>query len=305
MDVLLREAVPDDAYPAAQLLIEVFPHLPVTEHQVRWHLTDPAADEAARHVAAVDGQRLVGWARSTLDPEEAGHGRVLIAVMPGWRLGGLGSALLADAELHLAAAGATTLHSRALDDETIRTFCATRGWHPSGWARYLSLDLASIPAGAAPVPPDGVTLLPAWTLDHLYPLYQVHAECVEDEPRDVPPTSLSYERWQEEVWRAPGHDPASGVIAMLGDRLVSFSLADVDRSSGRMWSTMTGTVRGWRGRGLATLVKATALHRAAERGLRIAWTVGSDSAPMTAVNTRLGYRPTLTQVILVRHLTEQ
>ena len=300
--MLLREAVPDDARAAAQLLLEIFPHLPVTAREVRWRITDPAPGEAARHVAAVDGERLVGWARSTLDVAVTGHGRVIIAVLPQWRGHGIGSALLADAERHLAVAGATTLHARALDDDAIRRFCASRGWHPSGWARYLSLDLATLTANGPPVAPEGVTLVPAWTLDHLYPLYQVHAECLEDEPRDTPPTDLDYERWQEEVWRAPGHDPAAGVIGMVGERLVSFSLADVHRSSGRIWSTMTGTQRGWRGRGLATLVKAAVLYRAAERGLRTAWAISSESAPMAAVEHRLGYRTTVTQVILVRHL---
>jgi len=303
--VLLREAGPEDARAAARLLVDVFPHLPVTSRRIRQRMTNPLPGESARHVAALDGDRLVGWARSLIDVNAVGpsEGHVLVTVAPPWRNRGVGSALLVDAERHLSLLGVRTLRSSAIDSEDIRRFCAIRGWHPERWTRYLSLDLERLVATPRPLVPEGVQVLPAWVMEDLRPLYEAHAECALDEPRDVRPRDLSYLGWLEEVWHAPDHDPSSGMVAVVGGTVASFALFTIDRSSGRIWSTMTGTRRGYRGRGLATLVKAVALHRAAERGFRLAWTaVEAENAPMAAVNQRLGYRLALTQVMLVRYL---
>lgn len=305
VEVALRQATTEDARAAARLLIAAFPHLPVTARRVRDRLSEPVPNESARHLAAMDGDRLVGWCRSRLEVEtgEPGHGQLTLAVAPQYRGRGIGTALLTDAELHLAAAGATTLHSATLEDEPTRQFCSRRGWLPSRWSRFLSLDLTPLADVDPPVPPDGVTVTPAWMLDDLRSLYQAHAECIQDEPRELPAAPLAYEHWLDDVWRAPGHDPTAGTVVLVGGQVVSFALFDVDRGSGRIWSGMTGTRRGWRGRGLAALAKAAALQRAAERGLRTAWTANhTQNAQMAAVNERLGYRLAVTQVSLVRHL---
>jgi GNAT superfamily N-acetyltransferase len=80
----------------------------------------------------------------------------------------------------------------------------------------------------------------------------------------------------------------------VGADVVAFSL--VKRDGERMWSDMTATMPQHRGRGLARLAKLTALRRAAERGVTIAYTSNAESnAPMLAINERLGYRPVATQ----------
>jgi GNAT superfamily N-acetyltransferase len=303
--VVLRQATTEDARAAARLLIETFPHLPVTARQVRWRLSEPFPNEAARHVAAMDGDKLVGWCRSRLDIQlaEPGHAHLTLAVHPGYRNVGIGTALLADAERHLAGAGAVVLHSATLEDEPTRHFCSRRGWLPSRWSRFLSLDLTPLATLDPPIPPDGVAVTPAWMLDDLRPLHDAYTECLLDEPREYRPPPLPYERWLGEIWRAPGLDQGAGTVVLVNGHVVSYALFDLDRTSGRIWSVATGTRRGWRGRGLAALAKAAALHRAAERGLRTAWTASeADNPQMTAVNERLGYRLAVTQVSLVRHL---
>lgn len=301
MDLLLREAVPEDARAAARLLAETFPHLPVTARKVRYRMVAPMPGENPRHVAALDGDRLVGWARSLLDLQTPGHGHVLIAVLPRWRGHGVGSALLADAEQHLASIGAGTLHAAAIEDTATGAFCAARGWHPSRWGRYLSLDLAQLD-GFLPTPP-GVQVMPAWLLDDQWPIYMAHTECLADEPSAGALPGLSFEGWLERVWRSGDHDPAASTVAVRDGRVISYALFNVDRASGRIWSISTGTRREWRRQGLARLVKSIALHRAAERGLRTAWTASDpDNPAIGAVNDRLGFRPAVTQVVLVRHL---
>jgi GNAT superfamily N-acetyltransferase len=58
------------------------------------------------------------------------------------------------------------------------------------------------------------------------------------------------------------------------------------------WHDMTAVAHAWRGRGLATALKAATIRAAMEHG----WTAletgnDVDNAPMRAVNARLGYRP--------------
>lgn len=51
-------------------------------------------------------------------------------------------------------------------------------------------------------------------------------------------------------------------------------------------------------------MKATALRRAAELGVRVAYTSNDEgNAPMLAVNTRLGYRPVAAQWSCLRELS--
>lgn len=298
---MLREAVPEDARAAARLLADTFPHLPVTARKVRARMVEPIPGEDPRHAAALDGDRLVGWARSLLEPGTPGQGHVLVAVLPRWRGLGIGSALLADAERHLAAAGAVRLQAAAIEDPRTGQFCAARGWHPSRWTRYRSLDLATL-NGSPPVPA-GLDVIPAWLLADQWPIYLAHTECLADEPRAAPLPEMSFEDWLERVWRSSDHDPAASTVAVRDGRVISYALFNVDRASGRLWSISTGTRREWRGQGLARLVTSMALHRAAERGLRTAWSVIDEDNPVIgAVNDRLGFRLAITQVVLVRHL---
>jgi GNAT superfamily N-acetyltransferase len=75
----------------------------------------------------------------------------------------------------------------------------------------------------------------------------------------------------------------------------------VDRPSGRAHNNLTGTLRPYRGRGLATVLKSHSLHRAAALGATIAVTDNDETnAPMLAVNAKLGYRPFARRLIWER-----
>ena len=55
---------------------------------------------------------------------------------------------------------------------------------------------------------------------------------------------------------------------------------------------MTGTLRDYRGRGLALLVKRATLVNAARRGVEFVSTENDETnGPMLRVNEKLGYRP--------------
>ena len=68
----------------------------------------------------------------------------------------------------------------------------------------------------------------------------------------------------------------------------------------KIWSRMTSTLPEFRGRGLAKLVKAAALRRAAEAGIEAAYTANYDgNTPMLAVNDWLGYHRIATHAVLI------
>ena len=82
------------------------------------------------------------------------------------------------------------------------------------------------------------------------------------------------------------------MAAFVDGRLAAITLIRIDRPSGRAQNNLAGTLREFRGRGLATLLKSHSLRRAAELGVTIAITDNEEAnAPMLAVNLRLGYRP--------------
>jgi len=88
------------------------------------------------------------------------------------------------------------------------------------------------------------------------------------------------------------------VAALYQNEVVAFTLGHGDRT--RIWSKMTATMPAYRGRGLAKLVKAAALHRAAEAGVHGAYTANYDgNTPMIAVNEWLGYHRIATHAVLI------
>jgi GNAT superfamily N-acetyltransferase len=110
----------------------------------------------------------------------------------------------------------------------------------------------------------------------------------------VPPDALDETVWRYvwryEVWDNLGLDKTASAAAVAGTGILAFSL--VKRDGERMWSDMTATLPGHRGRGLAYLVKGAALRRAAAGGVTVSYTSNdAANARMLAVNTKLGYRP--------------
>ncbi|WP_404960907.1 GNAT family N-acetyltransferase [Streptomyces sp. 147326] len=270
------------------------------------------AHPASHHrilVAETPGGEVVGTAETGIahDSPQPGQGYVNAYVDPARRGLGAGLLLLRAAEEHLAARGAVDAYAWVLDEPAHRAFAERRGYRPGRSAHFLRLDLAAAAPPALPQPlPAGVELRPgsAFAADPR-PLFEADAGTTADEPGDVAAAFDDYEDWLAHRWNSPCLDKELTTVVLVDGEVAAFTLARTDGAT-RYASGMTGTLRAFRGRGLARLAKTASLHRARAAGYTEAFT-GNDAgnAPMLAVNKWLGYEICATETRYTKKLTKR
>ena len=300
----------EDAEAVAAVRRAAVPHLVSTAEALVWQVAAAPAGQRRRWLVAEGAKGADGTLAGCVDvglvagSGVPGQGFLNTAVAPGLRGAGTGGALVAAGEAYLAEVGATHAHAWVADDAEASRFAEARGYTRSRLARFLGLDLRRAPLPALPDPlPEGLELRPASDFaEDLRPLYEADMECSADEPGDVPVGGMPYEEWLRLNWARPDWDAGLSSVALVGGEVAAYSVAQTDGID-RDWSGMTGTRRGFRGRGLARLVTLGALLRARAAGYAHAFT-GNDAtnAPMLAVNRRLGYTEAATQWRCVKQL---
>ncbi|GAA2080677.1 GNAT family N-acetyltransferase [Streptomyces albiaxialis] len=304
----MRPFRPEDAGAVTAIRRAAEPYLVTTVEALLWKVaSSPASQRLRLLVAEAPGGTLLGCADTGLVAGSArrGEGFLHAAVPPDHRGRGVGAALVTAGEARLAEIGAVRAHAWVRDEPRARAFAERRGYARRRAARFLGLDLvrAALPPLPAPLPP-GVTLRTAADFgEDLRPLYEADLECSADEPGGAGAGAMPYEDWLRLNWRRPDFDPALTSVALSGDEVAAYSVAQTDGRE-RYWSGMTGTRRAFRGRGLARLAKLDSLLRARAAGFRHAFT-GNDAtnAPMLAVNRGFGYTPAAGQWRCVKVLS--
>ncbi|WP_329387411.1 GNAT family N-acetyltransferase [Streptomyces sp. NBC_01351] len=303
----LRPGDPEDGESVVRVRRRALPFLLHTAEGVAFELA--SAHPAQRYrilVAETAGGHVVGAAQVGIahDSPEPGQSKVNLYVDPAHRGIGAGSLLLRTAEEYLAAQGAVETYSWVLEEPASRAFAERRGYRPSRSAHFLGLDLAT--AALPPVPdvlPPGVEVRPAsaFAADPR-PLFLADAETTSDEPSDVGVEFDDYEEWLGHTWNNPALDKELTTVLLVDGAVAAFTAAHTDGAT-RYSSGMTGTLRAFRGRGLARLAKIISLHRARAAGYTEAIT-GNDAgnSPMLAVNRRLGYEIRATETRYAKKL---
>ncbi|MFG1890939.1 GNAT family N-acetyltransferase [Micromonospora sp. NPDC049051] len=291
MAPIVRAAGPSDTAPVVDLLRAARPHLVVTPALLAWQATGKPAERFGMLVAE-EGGGIAGVARTGLlhESAEPGLGFVNLVVRPEGRRRGVGSALLAAAEERLVGLGVRRAYARVADEPAALAFAERHGYRSGRRNVILGLDLATA-LPAAPDPPAGVRLGTAADLVDPRPLYEADLAAAADEPGDVGMDEISFDDWRAAYWDRPDLDRALSTVATADGAVVAFTVALTDGRN-RYLSGMTGTRPGWRGRGLARLVKHASLRAARAAGLRWVFTIndaGNDA--MRAVNAWFGYRP--------------
>ncbi|MFB6563592.1 MULTISPECIES: GNAT family N-acetyltransferase [unclassified Streptomyces] len=310
MTVSIRDLRPGDTSDAgsvARVRRAVLPFMIVTAESVASELSSahPAKHHRILIAETADG-RVVGTAQVGIahDSPEPGQSYVNAYVDPAHRGLGAGALLLRTAEEHLAARGAVDVYAWVLDEPAPRAFAERRGYLPSRSAHFLRLDLAAATLPELPRDlPAGVELRPgsAFAADPR-PLFEADAETTSDEPSDVATEFDDYEDWLAHTWNSPTLDKELTTVALVDGVVASFAAAQTDGAT-RYASAMTGTLRAFRGRGLAKLAKTASLHRARAAGYTEAFT-GNDAGngPMLAINEWFGYEICATETRYTKKL---
>jgi ribosomal protein S18 acetylase RimI-like enzyme len=123
-------------------------------------------------------------------------------------------------------------------------------------------------------------------------LFRLRSESGRDVPSMGTPSGYSFEQFLDSTFRHPAFLPEATMVARVGERYVSVtSLETVDGKNDTLHVSYTGTLRDFRGRGLATELKHRAIGYAKARGYRYVTTDNdSANAPILRINQALGFR---------------
>jgi len=284
----IRTAGPADAVGIARVWAAVMPQLVLTPRGVEAGLRNSTTRVV---LIAVDGSDVVGYGNVYLpDPEqEKPRVRITVHVPPELRRRGIGSAIADAIGAEAARVGAASLLVVVSDDDASKEFASKRGFLIGRRMSRSSADLSAVPE---PLPaPDGLRVV---DYDQVEPrqIWLASMAVADGDPSglsDSPP----YDDWLATAWSHPDLRRDLSAAVVDGDTVLSFVTTTADPDRRVIWSNLTGTIPSARGRGLAKVVKSTALARARDAGFVTAHT-GNDAgnAPMLAVNEWLGYRVT-------------
>jgi RimJ/RimL family protein N-acetyltransferase len=154
-------------------------------------------------------------------------------------------------------------------------------------------------AGLSPpelAPPAGVVI--SSLAEHpelVHGVYEVALEALPDIPGDGPEAPDTFEEFRVRDVDRPTIPSDGFMIAIdsAAGRVIGYAnLMLVPGNPNVAWHGMTGVVRDWRGRGVASALKRATLTWALASGLEALETANDEvNEPMRAVNRRLGYLP--------------
>ncbi|MEV0801351.1 GNAT family N-acetyltransferase [Kribbella sp. NPDC050281] len=286
----IRTARPEDAVGIARVWAAVMPQLVMTPRGVEAGLRNTSTRVV---LIAVDGPDVVGYGNVYLPGPEQDKPRVRITVHvpPEQRRRGIGSAMADAIGAEAARVGAASLLIVVSDDDASKEFATKRGFVIGRRMSGSSAELSAVPE---PLPaPDGLRVVDYDQVDPRQ-IWLASTAVADGDPSGLS-DSPAYDEWLAAQWDHPDLRRDLSVAVLDGDTVLSFVTTTADPERQVIWSNLTGTIPSARGRGLAKVVKSTALARARHAGFVTAHT-GNDAgnAPMLAVNEWLGYRVTRT-----------
>ena len=279
MGVMVRVAESDEDLEAwRRVRMAVLPNeraLPIDE--MRAMMTPETVYLLAELDGEVAGSGLGG--RSSFD--YAGlHPRVL----PERRRHGVGTAILRTLEAHALALGFTEAGTNVEDPGSL-AFAERHGFHEVDRQIEQVRRVGDEPMPAVPV---GITIVSVAERPELWSAaYDPFALEAFEDMATFRPIVVSREQWERD-WLSW---PEGMFFALAGDEIVGCGGLEYDRDEpSRSEHALTAVARGWRRRGIATLLKRRALAFAAANGVTEIYTwTQINNADMRALNERLGY----------------
>lgn len=271
----------------------------------RWFTLLPESVEHQRRtltahrdwLALVDGRpQGVATCAELPDMKESEAAFAMIGVRVEARGRGVGTALYERASAHARELGKTRLEVFTYaDDPDGVGFAERRGFVCVMRNRGLRLVLADVTAPSVE-PPEGITIVSlAERRDLDRGMWEVACEAVPDIPfdGDVPLAPGTFDEFRAIDLGGPEFLPEGTFVALAGDEVVGYAqLGWDDRSGGSAYHLMLATRRAWRGRGVASALKAAQIAWAVENGLTELRTANEDrNLAARAVNAKHPYEP--------------
>jgi GNAT superfamily N-acetyltransferase len=302
MSFTVRPGTIDDA-PAVSSVLNAVEEDRVLTVEGLTHFMRTVPERARRAFWAGEvGGTLVAWGAAGLTWESTrdDDGYASLVVHPEHRRQGLGNAIWELLDAHLESIGAARVSVTGQDEPDAHRFARARGFRETFRIRTSRLELASLQP--PPELPEGIELRPFSSYaEDPRPVYELDLVLAQDIPLDQPIGEVEWDEWIERYWRHPMVNHDCSLVLLVDGVPVSYTLVATAAETGRANTGMTGTLREHRGRGYAELVKRHSLACCASLGLTVAFTENDETnAPMLAVNTRLGYRPSSTRVTFSR-----
>ena len=239
-------------------------------------------------VAEVDG-RAVGRVEcfSNFFTEGSRNGAINVAVLEKHRRRGIGAALYEVGRRHAETLALEDLLASFHENGAGIAFATGLGFREA----RVEIESALDPRDVREAPSPDVDLRPVSAVDPRL-VYNVDLEATLDMPQTEPVDHVPYGEWENHVLRHPSFTAEGSFVAIVDDVAAAVSLLVADVASGRAHNMFTGTLRAYRGRGLALHVKLASIQWAAAHGITMMATTNDETnAPMLAINRRLGYVP--------------
>jgi GNAT superfamily N-acetyltransferase len=278
-----------DAPAIVALILEVSPtallDAPSYIHRVRGV---PERADARIWVAEVD-DRIVGRGECFRNFFTEGSRKAFanVAVREEYRRRGIGRALYELGLEHATSLDVDGLLTSFHENDAGVEFASGRGFSQVRAEAESVVD----PRDVSEVASAEVELRPVGEVDPRL-VYQIDIESTLDMPQTEQMDDIPYDEWEQHVLHYPMFTADGSFVAFADGVAAAVSLLIADLASGRASNMFTGTLRAYRGRGLALAVKLASIRWAAENGITMMATANDETnAPMLAINRRLGYRP--------------
>ena len=275
----------------------VWPHDAVTIEAV--HSYRDSAQDYVDYLVREDGV-ILGSGVGAIFAYRARRVVTLITVLAGKRRRGAGTALYAAISMWASERRARELEvSVSGDDRESLSYAQRRGFIEVRRQVGLVLSLA----GVSPLrvqPPAGIEIV-TWAQrpELARGMYEVDREIHPDIPGFEDVALEPFEDWMAHNMQRPTDSPEATFIALGGEEVVGFAKLSLTapRAAGH---AMTAVKRAWRGRGIASALKATEINWALANGYTELHTSNEErNAPINRLNARLGYRPGIERIHLV------
>jgi len=264
-------------------------------------------------VAVLDGARVgLGRDEPQIFGGRPGLRRAWVGVRPDLRRRGRGSQLWQRIEAHAEEAGGLRLRSWSTSDVPDgERFLLARGFarverELQSWVDPTSVDVGQLERSEREAKQRGFRVT---TLGELLPrmepaLRQLFLAADRRAPGHIAtPRLVAASTFRRVILRNPLLDMECSTVVLHGSEPVALCWLKGDRGVGKYGVEFTATAREWRGQGLATLAKLSALHLAARAGVHWIGTANDETnAPMLAVNRRLGHQPLADMMVYEREI---